>query len=149
MVDVFELAATLRLDSNQFDKELDKSESKISKFGNGVNKVFSAVGSVAKVGAAGLAASFAAVSAVIGKSIKEYADYEQIWGGVQKLYGTAGQSIEEYAKSVGKSVGEVQGKYSNLEKAQQLMLKQANDGYKTSGLSERKEYWLLYSVFPQ
>lgn len=137
MVDVFELAATLRLDSNQFDKELDKSESKISKFGNGVNKVFSAVGSVAKVGAAGLAASFAAVSAVIGKSIKEYADYEQIWGGVQKLYGTAGQSIEEYAKSVGKSVGEVQGEYSNLEKAQQLMLKQANDGYKTSGLSAK------------
>lgn len=135
MVDVFELAATLRLDSNQFDKELDKSESKISKFGNGMSKVFGTVGTVAKVGAAGLAASFAAVSAVIGKSIKEYADYEQVWGGVQKLYGTAGQSIEEYAKSVGKSVGEVQGEYSNLEKAQQLMLKQANDGYKTAGLS--------------
>lgn len=138
MVDVFELAATLRLDSNQFDRELDKSESKISKFGNGINKVFGAVGTAAKVGAAGLAASFAAVSAVIGKSIKEYADYEQLWGGVQKLYGTAGKSIEEYAQSVGKSVDQVRGEYSNLETAQNLMLKQANEAYKTSGLSANK-----------
>lgn len=135
MVDVFELAATLRLDSNQFDKELDKSESKITKFGNGLMKVF---GTAAKVGAAGLAASFATVSAVIGKSIKEYADYEQLWGGVQKLYGTAGKSIEEYAKSVGKSVDQVRGEYSNLESAQNLMLQQANEAYKTSGLSANK-----------
>lgn len=138
MVDVFELAATLRLDSNQFDKELDKSESKITKFGNGMSKVFGAVGTVAKVGAAVLAASFAAVSAVIGKSIKEYAEYEQLWGGVQKLYGTAGKSIEEYAQSVGKSVDQVRGEYSNLETAQNLMLKQANEAYKTSGLSANK-----------
>lgn len=135
MVDVFELAATLRLDNDQFNKGLDKSESMISKFGNGVNKVFS---TVAKVGAAGLAASFAAVSAVIGKSIKEYADYEQLWGGVQKLYGTAGKSIEEYAQSVGKSVDQVRGEYSNLETAQNLMLQQANEAYKTSGLSANK-----------
>lgn len=134
-VTVFDLSAILRLDTSQYDRGLDQAEGKASKLGGAFSKVFSGIATVGKVGLAGLTASFAAVSAVVGKSIKEYADYEQLWGGVQKLYGTAGKSIEEYAQSVGKSVDEVRGEYGNLETAQNLMLQQANEAYKTSGLS--------------
>lgn len=134
----FELAAFLRLDKSSYDSGVKEVEHETSGLGSKVNTIFSAIGKVGKVAATGLAVSFAAVSAVIGKSIKEYADYEQLWGGVQKLYGTAGKSIEEYAQSVGKSVDQVRGEYSNLETAQNLMLQQANEAYKTSGLSANK-----------
>lgn len=138
MATAFELAAFLRLDKSDYDNGIRNVQSETSKLGSAVNGIFSAIGKVGKVAAVGLTASFAAVSAVIGKSIKEYAEYEQLWGGVQKLYGNAGKSIEEYAKSVGKSVDEVRVDYDNLEKAQNLMLQQANEAYKTSGLSANK-----------
>jgi hypothetical protein len=138
MATAFEMSAILRLDRSQFDRELNGAEKSAERSGSAMSKVFSALGTVGKVGLASLAASFAAVSAVVTKSIKEYADYEQLWGGVQKLYGTAGKSIEEYAKSVGKSVDEVRVDYGNLEKAQNLMLKQANEGYRTAGVSANK-----------
>jgi Sec-independent protein translocase protein TatA len=113
-------------------------ESETNSVGSKIGNIFSKLGTVGKVGIAALGASFSAVSAVVGKSIKEYADYEQLWGGVQKLYGNAGKSINEYAKSVGKSVKDVRGEYKNLEKAQNLMLKQANKAYKTAGVSANK-----------
>jgi hypothetical protein len=135
MATAFEMAAILRLDKSQFDRELNGAENSAESGGSKIGNIFSKLGTVGKVGLAALGASFAAVSAAVTKSIKEYADYEQLWGGVQKLYGTAGKSIEEYAKSVGKSVDDVRGEYGNLEKAQNLMLTQANNAYKTAGVS--------------
>ena len=45
----------------------------------------------------------------LGKSaISAYADYEQLVGGVETLFGAGGQSAEEYADTVGKSVSEVE-----------------------------------------
>jgi hypothetical protein len=135
MATAFEMAAILRLDKSQFDRELNGAENSAESGGSKIGNIFSKLGTVGKVGLAALGASFAAVSAAVTKSIKEYADYEQLWGGVQKLYGTAGKSIKEYAKSVGKSVDDVRGEYGNLEKAQNLMLTQANNAYKTAGVS--------------
>lgn len=132
MATAFELSAILRLDRSEYDKGLNEAESNAEKGGGKIGKIFSTLG---KTAAVGLAASFAVVSTAVTKSIQEYAEYEQLWGGVQKLYGTAGKSIEEYAASVGKSVDSVRGEYGNLEKAQNLMLKQANEAYKTSGVS--------------
>jgi phage-related protein len=138
MATLFEMSAILRLDHSAYDRDLRSVESETNSVGSKIGNIFSKLGTVGKVGIAALGASFTAVSAAVGKSIKEYADYEQLWGGVQKLYGTAGKSIEEYAKSVGKSVDEVRADYGNLEKAQNLMLKQANEAYKTSGVSANK-----------
>jgi hypothetical protein len=138
MATLFEMSAILRLDHSAYDRDLHSVESETNSVGSKLGNIFSKLGTVGKVGLTALGASFTAVSAAVGKSIKEYADYEQLWGGVQKLYGNAGKSIEEYAKSVGKSVDDVRGEYSNLEKAQNLMLKQANEAYKTSGVSANK-----------
>jgi hypothetical protein len=138
MATLFEMSAILRLDHSAYDRDLRSVESETNSVGSKIGNIFSKLGTVGKVGIAALGASFSAVSAVVGKSIKEYADYEQLWGGVQKLYGNAGKSINEYAKSVGKSVKDVRGEYKNLEKAQNLMLKQANKAYKTSGVSANK-----------
>lgn len=69
------------------------------------------------------------------KSLESYANYEQLVGGVKTLFGTEATSVEEYAASVGKSVGEVEGKYNSLLSAQKQVFNDANDAYKTAGLS--------------
>jgi phage-related protein len=86
---------------------------------------------------AGIAAFTAVAAAVVGfakQAFEAYAQYEQLAGGVSKLYGTAGKSIEEYASSVGKSVSEVEGEYNRLQAAQDLVFKNANDAWKTAGM---------------
>lgn len=86
---------------------------------------------------AGIAAFTAVAAAVVGfakQAFEAYAQYEQLAGGVSKLYGTAGKSIEEYAASVGKSVSEVEGEYNRLQAAQDLVFKNANDAWKTAGM---------------
>ncbi len=72
----------------------------------------------------------------IGKgAINSFADYEQLIGGVETLFGTGGKSVEEYAKSVGKSVEEVQEKWTNMDTAQADVLYNAENAYKTVGMS--------------
>lgn len=77
-------------------------------------------------------------SAVIdtGKqSLEAYSNYEQLVGGVETLFGAGGKSLEEYAQSVGMSVDEAKGQYDRLMGAQSAVLENANNAYKTAGLS--------------
>lgn len=72
----------------------------------------------------------------VGKqAVQGYAEQEQLIGGVETLFGTGGQSVEDYAKSVGKSVDEVSGEYKKLENAQNTVIENANNAYKTAGMS--------------
>ena len=92
-----------------------------------------------KVAAVAGFTAIAAAAVAFGKqAFDAYAEYEQLAGGVSKLYGTAGQSIEEYAASVGKSVDEVQSKYSQLEQAQNLVYTNADNAWKTAGMDANK-----------
>ena len=97
------------------------------------------LGNVAKVlgttMVAGAAAAGAAVISLTKQCVEGYAEYEQLVGGVETLFGTQGMSVEEYAKSVGKSVEEVKDKYSSLEAAQKTVLDNANNAFKTAGMS--------------
>uniref|UniRef100_UPI0040559F23 hypothetical protein n=1 Tax=Acetatifactor sp. TaxID=1872090 RepID=UPI0040559F23 len=92
----------------------------------------------AKVAVAGVGAAAVAVGGLVAKSVSAFADYEQLVGGVETLFGAGGMEIKEYAKSVGKSVADVQSEYNNLMSAQDTVLKNANDAYKTAGLSSNK-----------
>jgi len=100
--------------------------------GNVASKAFGAV-TKAATAAAGAAA---ATIAVVGKqAFDSYAQYEQLSGGISKLFGTAGQSIEDYASSQGTTVDAIAGKYADLEKAQSLVFENAQQAYKTTGMS--------------
>lgn len=70
------------------------------------------------------------------QAIMSYADYEQLVGGVETLFGAGGKTIEEYAESVGKTVDEVRDEYDNLMAAQTEVLQNASNAYKTAGLSQ-------------
>lgn len=69
------------------------------------------------------------------KALDSYADYEQLIGGVQTLFGIGEVSVEEYAASVGKSVKDVQKKYDQMYEAQESVLNYADKAYETAGLS--------------
>ena len=81
------------------------------------------------------AAAATAVTALVSKSVGAFADYEQLTGGVETLFGAGGRSVEEYAQSVGKSVSDIQGKYDSLMSAQNAVLENANKAYMTAGMS--------------
>ena len=105
---------------------------KHSGFGEKLGKV---AGVLSSAMVAGAAAAGTAVISLTKQCVEGYAEYEQLVGGVETLFGTQGMSVEEYAKSVGKSVEEVKDKYSSLEKAQNTVLTNANNAFKTAGMS--------------
>lgn len=72
----------------------------------------------------------------IGKqAVASYADYEQLVGGVETLFGAGGMTIEEYADSVSKTVDEVEDEYNNLMSAQDAVLRNASNAYRDVGMS--------------
>ena len=73
--------------------------------------------------------------AITKGAVENYGDYEQLVGGVETLFGAGGQSLSEYAKSVGKTTTEAKDEYNNLIKAQEAVIEKANGAYKTAGMS--------------
>ena len=112
------------LDDKGLSRGMDGFSGKLGKFGT-----------AAKVVAAGAAAAGTAVVSLIYKSVEAYARYEQLVGGVETLFGAGGKTLDDYAKSVGKSTDAVQGEYDKLMSAQQTVLDNAANAYKNAGMS--------------
>lgn len=117
---------------NESMKDATNSASKMSSVMKGIGSSAIKVGKGLAV--AGAAAA-TAVTALVSKSVGAFADYEQLTGGVETLFGAGGRSVEEYAQSVGKSVSDIQGKYDSLMSAQNAVLENANKAYMTAGMS--------------
>lgn len=103
------------------------------------------VGTLGKAGATaakaigvGVAAVGAGVTAVTGMSMNAYAAYEQNVGGIQKIFGNMGKSLDEYAALTGQTVEQCSGKWQQLEQAQTTVLANADAAYKTAGLSANR-----------
>lgn len=87
------------------------------------------VGTLKKVIAA------AGIGKVISDSLNLGGALQQSIGGIETLFGAGGRSIEEYAKSVGKSVDAVKDEYASLMQSQQTVFDNAAQAYRTVGLS--------------
>ena len=87
------------------------------------------VGTLKKVIAA------AGIGKVISESLNLGGALQQSIGGIETLFGAGGRSIEEYAKSVGKSVDAVKDEYASLMQSQQTVFNNAAQAYRTVGLS--------------
>ncbi len=101
----------------------------------GLKVLETAIGGTIKAFAAFSTAALTAGVAVVKKAVGQYADYEQLVGGVETLFGAGGQSLEEYAESVGKTVQDVRTEYDSLMRAQETVLANADNAYKTAGMS--------------
>lgn len=134
---------------DKFNKELEETPEEAKDAKKGVDDLgesadkagnkFSGFGKVATTALKGLGVALAAAGAgalAIGKAaVQNYADYEQLVGGVETLFGTNGKSLEEYAKSVGLSVDQAEKKYKQLEQAQKIVTNNASKAFKTAGMS--------------
>lgn len=77
----------------------------------------------------------AGIGKVISDSLNLGGALQQSIGGIETLFGAGGRSIEEYAKSVGKSVDAVKDEYASLMQSQQTVFNNAAQAYRTVGLS--------------
>lgn len=143
MTELFRLIGKVSIDNSSanesIDETVDKAEKSQSKLSGIGGKIAKGLSSIAKV-AAGIIASVSVVAggalvAMSTQAVQCYADYEQLVGGVETLFGAGGQSIEEYAASVGKSVSDVQDEYKSLMTAQDTVIGHAREAFKTAGLS--------------
>lgn len=106
--------------------------SKMSGFGSAMGKAGSAA---AKGIAVAAGAAVSAATAIGGAALSSYADYEQLVGGVETLFGTGGKNLDEYAASIGKSASDAQAQYDKLMASQQAVFDNAASAYKTAGVS--------------
>ncbi len=106
-----------------------------SKLRSALDKAKSMASSAAKAIGAAFTAAAGAAAALGTAVVSEYANYEQLVGGVETLFGASGKSLDEYAASVGKTVSEVSGKYAELQAAESTVMANAANAYKTAGLS--------------
>lgn len=112
---VFELVAKLTLDSSEYEKDLQKQ----SESGSKLAGVWGKFGTAMKVGAAAVGAASVAVGALTKKSIDAYAEYEQLAGGVKKLFGDeASAEVMKYAENAYKTAGMSANQY--MEQATQF-----------------------------
>ena len=100
-MDLMALAARLTLDMKDYEEGIGKAkesaQSFSEKFGKSISKVGGVVTTVAKLGTAAIGAGSAAVGMLVAQSTNAYSSYEQLSGGVKKLFGDAAKDVEKYA----------------------------------------------------
>lgn len=117
----------------------DKASSKIGNISKKATSAFSKIGTAAgagmKLAAKGATVAAGAIATLSTMAVKTYADYEQLVGGVETLFGAGGKSLVEYVNSVGKYSPEISAQYNDLMAAQNKVMADADEAYKTAGLS--------------
>jgi phage-related protein len=101
-MDLFELVATLALDTSGYEQGITQAETKAHSFGAALSK---GLGVAAKVGVAALGAAAAGVGALVKNSIESYAEYEQLVGGVETLFKGSADKVMQYAQDAYKTAG--------------------------------------------
>lgn len=105
-MDVFDLYAKISLDSSEYDKGLDDAAAKGSGFGSKLaGGLGSAVKTVAKVGAAAVGVASGAVVAMTKQAVSSFANYEQLVGGVETLFGNTADAVVAKAKGAFETAG--------------------------------------------
>lgn len=107
-MDLLDLVAKLRLDKSEYEKGLKGAEDSANGIGS---KLASGLGTAAKVTASAIAAGSGAVIALTKSATDAYANYEQLQGGVKKLFGDASDQMMQYASEAYKTSGMSANKY--------------------------------------
>ena len=106
-----ELKIKITAEADQAQKELSKTQQLISSFGSKVKAVGA---TMAKATGAMIVAGSAAVVALTKQAVSAYADYEQLSGGVKKLFGEDANTMLQYAQNAYKTAGMSANQYMEL-----------------------------------
>lgn len=112
-MDVYDLYAKVGLDSSEYETGVKKVESdgkglsgKLSSFFSGAGqKVAAGAKKMATAFAVGLGSATAGLAALGKQSVEAYAEYEQLVGGVETLFGTASDKVKAYADAAYMTAG--------------------------------------------
>ncbi len=110
MSSIFELFGSIVLDTSGAEKALAKVSKAGQKVGGVLGKGFKLAGQAAlqmgKVIGAGVTAGTAAMGKLVSSAMSAYASYEQLEGGVKKLFGDDAQNlVMEYARNAYRTAG--------------------------------------------
>ena len=133
-MNVFDLMATLRLDSSEYEKGLDSAENKSSVFGdvlkaNLVSKgIDVAIDGFKKLGSTAVD--------IIKQSVDSYGDYQQLVGGVETLFGDSAGKVLADAQSAFKDAGMSMNDYmeTSIQSAASLINSLGGDQAKAAEL---------------
>ena len=101
-MNVFEIGAKIGLDASSFTKGLSTASNSVKDF---AGKTKDILGGAAKAATAALGAASAGVAAFTKQAVDAYADYEQLVGGVETLFGDAAQKVKDDAQRAFKEAG--------------------------------------------
>jgi hypothetical protein len=101
-MDLFDLAAKITLDTSEYERGLNNAIGKTASFGASIK---SGLATAAKAGVAAIGTAAAAVGTLIKSSVEGYAEYEQLVGGVETLFGDSADKVQEYAANAFKTAG--------------------------------------------
>ena len=111
----------------------DQASSQVEAIGS---KLKSGLVTAAKVGAAAVAAAGTAIIAIGKQAIKQYAEYEQLVGGVETLFKQSSDTVMKYAENAYKTAGLSANKYMSTVTSFSASLLQSLDGY-TAAAAEK------------
>jgi peptidoglycan hydrolase-like protein with peptidoglycan-binding domain len=149
-------------ESSDLKGQLDELTKKSKNAGDGFSKLGSALGkglkTAGKIGIAAVGAAAAGITALTKSAIDNYAEYEQLVGGVETLFGNSYETLDEYKESVLKSkdsikefqkqfglavdgiagpqtMAAIENAFSTLTDGSLLVMENARVAFRTAGLS--------------
>lgn len=125
MATLFDLEAVIRLDSNQFENGVKKAEKSGSSLATSLK---SGLATAAKVGAAAVGAAATAIGALTTAAVNNYAEYEQLVGGVETLFNKSADTVMGYAENAYKTAGLSANEYMETVTSFSASLLQSLDG---------------------
>lgn len=105
-----EIRIGVALDSAKVTRQIDELGDRLS---SGMKKGLDVAAKIGKVAAAGVAAATAGVAALTKEAMVQYAEYEQLAGGVETLFKESADTVMGYAENAYKTAGLSANEYMN------------------------------------
>ena len=115
-MDLFNLAATLTLDSSQFDRGIKQANQDGQGLAGTLEKSFSKIKGLAKAAAGIWTGSkiIGGMTSLVKQAYHAYASFEQLEGGVKTLFKESSNTVFEFAKEAYKNVGISSNQYMEI-----------------------------------
>ena len=102
---VDELKVKITADTASFTKGINDVNKQTNLFKSGMSKIGGVAKGAFTIGAAGAVAATGAIAALTKSSLEAYSQYEQLSGGVEKLFGTSSTEVLKFADNAYKTAG--------------------------------------------
>lgn len=134
-MDLFDLFAKLSLNSEDYEKGLEDAKKSADGFGS---KLKTGLKTAAKVTAAAVGTAAAGVTSIVKQSVEAYADYEQLVGGVETLFGDAAGKVLANSETAFKRAGMSMNEYmeTSIQSAAALINSLGGDQKKAAKLMD-------------